>query len=79
MNRYIRRLEKYGIWCDNTMTEIRGVNGGTYGVQGYRVIGYNTKNGLKTFNDRIWVRYDGSIWPQGSISDLIKYHGFKDN
>lgn len=74
MNKYIRRLEKNGIFCDNNMTHITG-----YGVKGYRVIGYNTKKGLKLFNDRIWVRYDGSIWPQGSINDLIKYHGFKNN
>lgn len=77
MNKHVRRLDKFGIFCDNNMTEIRGANG-TYGVKGYQIFGYTTKDGMKLFKERIWVRYDGSVWPQGSINELIKYNGFKE-
>lgn len=65
MNRYLRRLEKYDIFCDRYMTEIKGPTG-TYGVKGYRIL--NTKQPY-------WVRYDGSIWPVGRIEDIIEEYG----
>lgn len=67
MNRYLRRLKCHEIFCEPYMTEIRGCNG-TFGVRGYRVL--NAK-------DPTWVRYDGSVWPRGTISALIKAHGKK--
>lgn len=60
MNRYVRRLQKYDIFCDNYMTEIKGANG-TYKIKGYKILGHN-----------LWVRYDGTVWPKGSMNDLIK-------
>jgi hypothetical protein len=48
MNRHIRRLEKYGIFCDDYRSEVSNLVGELAGKKGYKVL-------LGNKNIKVWI------------------------
>jgi hypothetical protein len=71
MSKIIAVLNNHGVFTDNYLTEVKGVNG-TYGVNGRKI--------LLGHNLNCWIRYDGTIWGNGFAQfkdhwELIRFHG----